>query len=83
VYLADMSSVTVRTWHERTGSVIEQPVSLKYIKPLVDGIGYYEKFGYYNVDKVRRVSAFHPAIRCPTNGAVVACAGLVLHLSAS
>ena len=51
VYLADESSVPLVTWDARAQRPQTQPVMLKYLKPLLDGVGYYEPRGYYTVPR--------------------------------
>ena len=51
VYLADESSVRIDTWDAHSRVARSQQVMLKYLKPLIDGIGYYERFGYFTIER--------------------------------
>ena len=51
VYLADESSVSIRMIDLRTRRPHSRAVMLKYLKPLLDGVAYYEPHGYYSVSK--------------------------------
>ena len=51
VFLADESSVRLDVWDPRTRQRASRQVMLKYLKPLLDGVGYYEQFGYYTLPK--------------------------------
>lgn len=49
VYLADESSIQVMVWDERTSGPAPQRIMLRYLRPLLHGVAYYEGFGYYTI----------------------------------
>lgn len=51
VYLADESSVRLSVWNDARQAPEPTQVMLKYLRPLVRGVGYYEPSGYYTIDK--------------------------------
>lgn len=51
MYLADESQVTMRVWDARTNAPLAVPVKLQYLHQLLHGMGYYERSGYYTVEK--------------------------------
>jgi hypothetical protein len=53
VYLGDEASTKLVVWSSKKGHAESVQVMLKYLHPLVRGVGYYEPHGYYNVKEAQ------------------------------
>ena len=51
VFLADEASVQLNVWDPKKGAPSSHQVMLKYLRPLVEGVAYYDRFGYYTIDR--------------------------------
>ena len=49
VYLADESSTRLTVWDARTSGAQTVQVMQKYLLPLLYGVSYYDRFGYYTI----------------------------------